>query len=128
MMEGSTSEERQARGARTQSLMREVNERVKEINQAFSHLVPMGDWICECADDSCAERILLTPTEYEAVRADPKRFAVAPGAHHFVPEIERLVEQRDRYWVVEKFGVAGEIATQVDPRRDGLRSSVVKPC
>jgi hypothetical protein len=68
-----------ALGARTQSLFRDVNERVKEINQAFSGHVPLGDWICECADNGCAERIAVSMGEYEEVRADPTTFAVAPS-------------------------------------------------
>lgn len=126
MKEWSTGERREAHGARTQSLFRDVNERVKEINHTFGDLVPLGDWICECADVSCAQRIALTQAEYEAVRANLRRFAVVPGDHHFVPEIEHLVEQHDRYWVVEKYGIAGDLAAQVDPRRVGLRGSSAK--
>ena len=53
-----------ALGARTQSLFRDVNERVREINATFADFVPLGDWICECADNGCAERIALTTAEY----------------------------------------------------------------
>ena len=124
-MEAST-EEREARGARTQALYRDVNERVREINQVFSHFVPLGDWICECADPTCSERIMLTPEEYEAVRSDPRRFAVASGEGHFDGHIERLVEQHDRFWVVEKYGVAGQLAASVDPRRSSLRGRAAR--
>ena len=109
----------QARGARTQSLFRDVNERVNEINTAFGALIPLSEWICECDDDTCSERMELTQGEYEAVRLDPRRFAVLPG--HFNSRIEQLAEQTERYWVVEKFGVAGDLAAKVDPRRVGLR-------
>jgi hypothetical protein len=40
-----------------------------------------------------------------------------------VPEIETVVDRRDRYWVVEKNGEAGDLAAKVDPRRVGLRGS-----
>ena len=111
----------QARGARSQALFRDVNERVREINHAFGEILPLSEWVCECADDSCTQRISLTQAEYEAVRADPRRFAVAPSDDHFFSRIERLVEQSERYWVVEKFGVAGDLAARIDPRRVGLR-------
>ena len=111
----------QARGARTQSLFRDVNERVREINEAFSTVVPHGDWICECADDACSQRIALTLEEYEIVRADPRRFIVAPSDPHFLPELERIHERAERYWVVEKYGLAGDLAAKVDPRAVGLR-------
>src|SRR5215207_11141975 len=93
-----------ASGARTQAIFRDVNERVREINATFSELVPLGDWVCECADHGCAERIALTPAEYEAVRAHPRRFLVAPTSTHVVPELEDIVDLNDRYWVVEKKG------------------------
>jgi hypothetical protein len=114
-------DEQQARGARTQSLYRDVNERVQEVNETFSIAIAHGHWICECADDSCVDRISLSMDEYEAVRASPIRFAVAPSAEHFFPELEVVVEKTDRFWVVEKTGAAGELAAKVDPRRVGLR-------
>jgi streptogramin lyase len=113
--------ENEARGARTQSLFRDVNERVMTINQAFSIAIAHADWICECADPACSERISLTMEEYEAVRASPIRFAVAPGAEHFFEELEVVVDKNERFWVVEKTGTAGELAAQIDPRRVGLR-------
>ena len=112
-----------ALGARTQSLFRDVNERVKEINSAFAEHLPLGDWVCECADNACTERIALTSQAYEAVRADPKRFIVAPSDDHVFEEIEDVVERTERFWVVEKEGPAGELAAKVDPRRIGLRGS-----
>jgi hypothetical protein len=107
----------EARGARTQSLFRDVNERVEELNHAFGEVIPLGDWICECANSECADRIMLTHEEYEAIRADPRRFAVTASAEHIFEEIEDVVARHERYWVVEKRGLAGELATKVDPRR-----------
>jgi hypothetical protein len=112
----------EARGARTQSRFRAVNERVEEINRAFGDIVPLGDWFCECADPACATWIMLTHDEYEAIRADPRRFAVAASAEHLFEEIEDVVARHERYWVVEKRGLAGELATKVDPRRVRSRS------
>jgi len=120
-MAAESAEEREARGARTQSLYRDVNERVKELNGAFGSVLPLGDWICECADQSCSERLELTQAEYERVRSDPRRFAVAPDPAHLYADIERVVEQNERYWVVEKYGIAGDLAASVDPRKVGLR-------
>ena len=113
--------QRAALGARTQSLFRDVNERVREINNAFSDFVPLGDWICECADQSCSERIPVTTAEYEQVRSDPTTFVVAPGDSHVFHEIEDIVDRSDRYWVVQKQGTAADLVRRVDPRRVGLR-------
>jgi hypothetical protein len=45
-----------------------------------------------------------------------KRFFVKPDVAHLVPEVEDVVERHERYWVVEKIGVAGELAERQDPR------------
>jgi hypothetical protein len=108
-------------------LFRDVNERVREINEKFSLFVPLGDWVCECADQGCSERVALKPEEYEKVRSDSRRFVVAPSDEHLFAEIENLVEGNERYWVVEKYGIAGDLAAEVDPRRVGLRGREVAP-
>jgi hypothetical protein len=112
-----------ALGARTQSLFRDVNERVREINATFADYVPLGDWVCECADNGCVERIALTTAEYEQVRADATTFAIAAGQGHVFEQIEDVVRRTERYWVVQKNGAAGELVKRVDPRRVGLRGS-----
>jgi hypothetical protein len=111
-----TSEESTAvRAARHQSLFREVNERVADLNETFSPLDPMGEWICECADERCFEPMSLTLAEYEAIREHAARFPVLPG--HERPEVETVVEANDRYLVVEKIGAARAVAVEHDPRR-----------
>jgi hypothetical protein len=112
----SVSEDRGARAARNQSLFREINERVKQLNEGFSLVLPVGEWICECPDDTCVERIELSAVEYEAVRSAGTHFLVAPANEHVLLDVERVVERTDRYWVVEKFGTAGEEADRLDPR------------
>jgi hypothetical protein len=54
--------------------------------------------------------------EYEAVRSDATQFCVAPGDSHVDLAIEDVVTASDRFWVVEKKGVAAELARSVDPR------------
>ena len=105
------------RGARTQSIFRDVNERVRRINEAFSVLVPLGEWVCECADQECSVRVTMTHREYEAIRAVPTRFVVAVGDEHVFPEIENVIERNETYWVVEKRGEAAKLAAAVDPRQ-----------
>jgi hypothetical protein len=112
----SVAEDRGARAARNQSLFREINERVKELNDGFSMVLPIGEWICECADDTCVERIELSADAYETVRANGTHFLVAPADAHVYPDVERITERTDRYWVVEKFGKAGEDADRFNPR------------
>jgi hypothetical protein len=118
----STSEERAARGARTQSLFRDLNERVREINDVFSDVVPFGDWMCECANEPCTARVEVSTAEYEAVRAVPTRFVVAPQDSHVFSEMEHVTKRTDRYWVVGKDGEAAELAARADRRPTALRA------
>ncbi len=105
--------DRQARAGRNQSLFREINDRMRDLNEGFSVVTPdSGEWVCECADESCIELIRMSLSEYEAVRANPNRFFVKPDDEHLLPDVEQVVERTDRYWVVEKFGAGAEVAEQ----------------
>jgi hypothetical protein len=114
--------ERQARAATNQSLFRDVNERVKDVNDRFYAYTSLSDWVCECAEVGCVERLELTTTEYERVRADGARFFVAPNDEHVWPEVEQVVERQHGYWVVEKIELGAEIARRKDPRAGGTVS------
>jgi hypothetical protein len=106
-------ERRQERAARNESLFREVNER---IDAAATQISPMfTEFMCECADDSCFEHVSLTSEEYSSVRKmGAVYFVLKPG--HAEPEVERVVGgEADRYEVVEKQGVAAEVAVELDP-------------
>ena len=105
---------REDRLARNEALFREVNERINEMAGTLGSDQDTYEYLCECSDPSCAERIPLTFEEYERVRAEGTRFVVAPG--HEVHSIEEIVEQADGHEVVEKVGVAGEVAARLDPR------------
>jgi hypothetical protein len=111
--------DRQERAARNQSLFREINERIEDLNEGFGLVLPVGEWICECADDACTERIEMTTDEYEAIRKDGSWFFVAPAKEHVWPDVELVVGRHDRYWIVEKVDGAGALAKAADPRADG---------
>jgi hypothetical protein len=100
---------RDVRGAQNQALFREINEHVPNLAQQNRI-----DYLCECADEDCATTIELMPGEYQAIRANPRRFAIVPG--HDAPATERVVEEHDGYAVVEKSGFSAGIAEKLDPR------------
>ena len=102
------------RVGKNEALFREVNERVADLNEAFEPLTEYGSWVCECAKENCVERCDLTMAEYGGVRADPTHFLIVPSREHFFPETETLVLQSERYWVVEKIGVAAAVARQTE--------------
>lgn len=104
---------REGRPPANESLFREVNERIAE--GAWRSTDPSElDFVCECGDAACFERLVLTREEYEAVREHQARFLVAPD--HEEPEVERIVELGSRYAVVEKRGAARQLAEEFDPR------------
>jgi hypothetical protein len=98
-----------------EAVFREVNERVAELENHFGTEGPI-EFICECGESACTARMPLLRAEYEAVRAEPTRFAIVPG--HDVPDLERVVSETDRFVVVEKrAGEPARIAEELDPRR-----------
>ena len=99
-------------------MFRELNERLKELNEAFSLVVPVGEWICECVNDICMERIEMSVEAYEAVRRHGARVFIASSDEHFRPDVERVVEHNVGYWVVERTGHAGTPAKGDDSRSD----------
>jgi hypothetical protein len=99
--------------AKNESFFRQVNERIKDVADGLEGRQTY-EFLCECANPNCTERISLTHEQYEAVRASPSRFLLATG--HIAPEIEHVVEREDEHTVVEKHGEAGRIAARLDPR------------
>jgi hypothetical protein len=103
------------RVARNEALFRQVNERVRDVSQAFATIDPSPtDFVCECGMRDCAEPVTLQLHEYEEVRANPTWFFVVLG--HAIPEVERVVGDRGRYLIVEKLPHEEDIARATDPR------------
>jgi hypothetical protein len=73
-------------------------------------------YMCECASRPCRERIRLSREQYEAVRADVRRFLVLPG--HVIPDLETVVESYPSYQVIEKPSALMDLLTQADPRHE----------
>jgi hypothetical protein len=93
-------------------LFRHVNGQMRELDRKLA--ATTGDpyeFLCECGDDECAERIELTVDEYERIHADPAQFVVLDG--HEKPSVEEVVEQHGGYTVVRKNeGGPAELATE----------------
>ena len=77
--------------------------------------VEKAPYLCECGEKSCLPRVVLTSPEYEAVRSHPARFFVVPG-HEDLTVGEVVVEQHDRFTVVEKQGEVRELVERVTPQ------------
>jgi hypothetical protein len=104
---------REERVAQNESTSREINERLEE---AHDHS-PGGyiRMVCECGLETCDRVIAITTAEYEQIRSDPRHFAVARD--HVLPDMERVVDETDRFTVVEKReGTPARVAEEEDPR------------
>ena len=104
---------RAERLGRNESLFREVNERISELNQSFQ-VDGRADFLCECSRTDCKEPVSISLAEYEDVRESPTRFFVVLG--HEDASVERVVARNDRYVTVEKLGEAADEAEDLDPR------------
>jgi hypothetical protein len=108
-------DDRERRIVLNETLFREVNERVKGLNETFATFTELMDLVCECGARHCVERFAMPPDEYEALRSNPDHFAVVPG--HEIADVERIVSRCGAYDVVEKVpGEAKRIAHATDPR------------
>ena len=99
-----------------EAVARDLNEDIEAAHEEAGRkgIVPM---LCECGKPDCEHVVPMTLDEYEEVRADPRRFAVAPD--HVEAEIEKVVEDEGRFLVVEKRpGAPTAVAEDEDPRQN----------
>lgn len=109
------SEEQARRVGLNESIFRQVNEQIESLNRDFNTDDRTMTIICECADGDCTDRIEISVSAYEAVRADPRRYIIVSG--HSLPDFEAVVDGGDVYQVVRKRdGPAAELAEETDPR------------
>jgi uncharacterized protein (DUF1499 family) len=101
-----------ARHAKNEDFFREVNERISEKAESHGLDSHRYEFFCECSETSCTERVELTLSEYEYIRAEPTRFVVKN--HHVVEEIERVVEAVPDHMIIEKHGEAGRVAIELE--------------
>lgn len=101
--------------AKTEALFRNVNEGIKEASERFDS--EAAEFICECGDPACTDRIEVPLEEYERVREHATHFVVSPG--HVKGPLERILERRRRYSVIDKVdGAIRRIVRQLNPRSD----------
>jgi hypothetical protein len=103
----------QERVAHNESVFRDVNERIADGRWPGDGDGPVA-FRCECGSLGCNRLVEVTLAAYTQVRADPRHFVLLPG--HEIPSVEVVVDGGAGYIVVEKVGVAGEVAEAIDPR------------
>jgi hypothetical protein len=101
--------------AENQARFRDMNESIEATTDALGLHEKTDVYVCECGDGECREPIRLTREEYESVRREGTHFAIV--IDHENPEIDRVVEERERFAIVQKtLPVAVKIARQTNPR------------
>lgn len=98
---------------RNEGLFRQVNEAIARGLWPEDRQRLVG-FRCECARLDCNNPIRLTLSEYEQIRAHPRRFALVRG--HEILDAETVIESHPGYLVVEKRQEAGLVAEMTDPR------------
>jgi hypothetical protein len=111
------------RQARNEAIIREVNERIEQVDKAaeegsVDHEETLFEFLCECGkgdagDIACEEHVEMTIREYEAVRAQDDRFAVRPG--HEQEALESVAARSERFVIVDKRPSAERFVAD-DPR------------
>jgi hypothetical protein len=69
----------EAEKAKTESLYREVNDRVNDVSTQRATFDMPQDVICECAQSECVERITMNAVEYRGLRSRSTWFVIAPS-------------------------------------------------
>jgi hypothetical protein len=105
-------DERSARLAANEAVFRAGNE---SIGKALGDRSEWIEFLCECGDPTCFQRVELSRAEYETVRSHPARFFVASG-HEDLTAGEVVVEEHGQWTVVEKRGEERLIVERSDPR------------
>jgi hypothetical protein len=108
---------REERVARNELAFRQANESLRTIfEDATEEAEGSYPFLCECGDRRCTDVVPVSLQVYARIREHPARFLILPG--HKQLESERVVEEGDKYEIVEKSGVAGDLA-----RTDWVRLS-----
>lgn len=94
-------DERERRIGLNEAVFREVNERLRGINEAFGTITEKMEIVCECADPTCTERITMSVSEYEDLRSKADRFAVVPG-HAEPTDVEEVVAHGTGWEMISK--------------------------
>jgi len=103
----------EARLARNEVMFRAINERIRELANRFQEAPgELLSFVCECADETCVERVHLTAAQYDDVRAIPVRFVVVPG-HEATPLVERVIYRSEQFLIVRKVGLAADTVREL---------------
>ena len=102
--------------AKNEATFRSANERLEEKADELELGDARTPFLCECEEEGCTEVLRLSRSDYEEVRAHPRRFVLAPGHRN---GDDRLIRDGAGFEVIEKQGEEGDLVEQQDPRAAG---------
>lgn len=105
---------RNARIARNEASYRELNEDIAAGGVDHRRGGDRLMLVCECGNEDCTRSMNVRTGDYEAVRANPRRFLVLSG--HEIGGAERVVEDFGGLVVTEKHEDTADIVEARDPR------------
>lgn len=94
-----------SRAAQNHELFSEIGDDVRVLSEKVDGELAIDEFLCECVDIGCSDRIALTIAEYEAVREMPTHYAVRPG--HVDADYDEIVYEHDLFTIVEKRAAVG---------------------
>lgn len=100
----------EAKRALNEAAFRDANDDIDAIIDGHGADLPAAPFVCECGDRSCRRLINVPVSTYREVRRSPRRFFY-DVAHEGQEDPETsTIEAHDHFLVVEKTGVAAQIA------------------
>ena len=109
-------DEMKRRIAENEVRFRAANERIEDAGKRLGVDDSTLPFVCECGRPGCVVVIRASVRQYENVRAEPRQFLCASGHQITTDGIARVVKEEIGFVVVEKLGVAGDVAAANDPR------------
>jgi hypothetical protein len=105
--------ERELRAAQNQMLFRARNDRMLKVGETVGEGPLELDFACECADDTCVEKIRLSAPRFLAIESEENQFIVLHG--HEDPGVEDVIAERDGFLIVSKRGAGAEFVREQSP-------------
>jgi hypothetical protein len=111
---------RNGRISRDEAFLRDVNDRIEEVSQAFSKGdedpgAAAAEFLCECGDGQCRESLRMTVSEYESIRRDRALLIVFPK--HEDEDVDEVVARFEHYVVIRKHIEEAAVAEGTQPHR-----------
>ena len=106
-----------------ESRFRKANEKIEDAALRLEPNANTLPFVCECGRADCLQTLRLSFRAYEQAREKGTYFACAPGHEITGDGIGRVVRRTSSFVIMEKLGVAGAVADELDPRAAELEDT-----